>query len=64
MREGLITRSEKKYADATDPLSQTFAALMLEYTHGSPMDMRETLDLMPRPLTTIRDYAATAGRSS
>jgi len=55
---------EKQYADAADPLSRSFAALMLEYAHGCPMDMRETLDLMPRPLTTIRDYAATAGRSS
>lgn len=55
---------EKQYAEATDPLSQTFAALMLAYAHGSPMDMRETLDLMPRPLTTVRDYAATAGRIS
>ena len=55
---------EKQYADAADPLSRSFAALMLESAHGCPMDMRETLDLMPRPLTTIRDYAATAGRSS
>ena len=55
---------EKQYAEAQDPMSRTFAALMLEYAHGCPMDMRETLDLMPRPLTTIRDYAATAGRSS
>jgi uncharacterized protein YbjT (DUF2867 family) len=55
---------QKQYAEAKDPLSQTFAALMLEYAHGCPMDMRETLDLMPRTLTTIRDYAAAAGRSS
>jgi uncharacterized protein YbjT (DUF2867 family) len=55
---------EKQYAEATDPLSRSFAALMLEYAHGCPMDMRETLDLMPRPLTTIRDYAAIAGKIS
>ena len=55
---------EKQYAEAQDPMSQTFAALMLGYAHGCPMDMRETLDLMPRPLTTIQDYAATAGRIS
>jgi uncharacterized protein YbjT (DUF2867 family) len=55
---------EKQYAEATDPLGRTFAALMLGYAHGCPMDMRETLDLMPRPLITIRDYAATAGKSS
>jgi hypothetical protein len=45
-------------------MGQTFAALMLEYAHGCPMDMHATLDLMPRPLTTVRDYAATAGGSS
>jgi len=55
---------EKQYAEAEDPMSRTFAALTLGYALGCPMDMRETLDLMPRPLTTIRDYAATAGRIS
>jgi uncharacterized protein YbjT (DUF2867 family) len=55
---------EKQYADATDALRRTFAALMLGYADGCPMDMRETLDPMPRPLTTIRDYAATVGRRS
>jgi NADH dehydrogenase len=55
---------EKQYAEAADPLSRSFAALTLEYAHGCPMDMRATLDLLPRPLTTIRDYAATAGRGS
>ena len=55
---------EKQYAEATDPMSRTFAALMLGYAHGCPMDMRETLDSMPRPLTTIRDYAAGVERSS
>jgi NADH dehydrogenase len=55
---------EQQYAEAKDPMSRTFAALMLDYAHGSPMDMRETLESMPRPLATIRDYAATAGRIS
>jgi len=55
---------EKQYAEAKDPMSRTFAALMLGYAHGCPMDMRETLDSMPRPLTTIRDYAAGVERSS
>ena len=53
---------ERQYAEARDPMSRTFAALMLDYAHGCPMDMRETLHLMPRPLTSIRDYAAKAER--
>jgi NADH dehydrogenase len=52
---------EKQYLEAGDPLSRSFAALMLGYAQGSPMDMRETLSLMPRPLTTIREYATAAG---
>ena len=52
---------EKQYADAADPMSRTFAALMLGYAVGCPMDMRETLALMPRTLTTVREYAAAVG---
>ncbi|HUI57479.1 MAG TPA: SDR family oxidoreductase [Bryobacteraceae bacterium] len=48
---------EKQYAEAKDPMSRSFAALMLEYAHGCPMDVRETLQLMPRTLATVRDYA-------
>ncbi len=33
---------KKQYADATDGLSRTFAALMLGSADGCPMDMRET----------------------
>jgi NADH dehydrogenase len=52
---------EKQYAEAGDPLSRSFAALMLGYAMGCPMDMRETLREMPRPLTTIGEYAAAVG---
>ena len=55
---------EKQYAEAVDPMSRTFAALMLEYAHGCLMDTSDTLGLMPRRLTTIQDYAAAAGRNS
>jgi uncharacterized protein YbjT (DUF2867 family) len=55
---------EKQYTEAGDPMSRTFAALMLGYARGCPMDMRETLDLLARPLTTVREYAAIAGMPS
>lgn len=46
-----------QYERASDPLGKSFAALMLEYAAGYPMDMAETLSLLPRRLTTVRDYA-------
>lgn len=46
---------------ASDPLSESFAALMLECAHGVPMDMTDTLKLMPRTLTSVRDYAQVVG---
>jgi NADH dehydrogenase len=52
----------RQYAEAADPLNKSFAALMLEYAHGCPMDVSETLSILPRKLTTVRDYAAAAGR--
>jgi uncharacterized protein YbjT (DUF2867 family) len=45
---------------APDPPSESFAALMLEYAHGVPMHVGDTLTLMPRTLTSVRDYAQTA----
>jgi uncharacterized protein YbjT (DUF2867 family) len=54
---------EAERRSAADPLSESFAALMLEYAHGVPMDMTETLALMPRTLTSVRDYAQTVGRT-
>jgi uncharacterized protein YbjT (DUF2867 family) len=52
---------EAQRRSATDPLSETFAALMLELAHGFPMNMADTLALMPRTLTSVRDYAETVG---
>jgi uncharacterized protein YbjT (DUF2867 family) len=48
----------QRYAAAADPLAKSFAALMLEYAEGCPMEMRDTLRLMPQELTTVASYAA------
>ncbi len=41
-----------------DPLQQSFAALMLDYASGHPIDMQQTLKSFPMSLTSVRDYAA------
>jgi len=42
---------------ASDPLQQSFAGLMLYYSGGHVIDMRETLQKFPFQLTFIKDYA-------
>ena len=42
---------------AVDPLQQSFASLMLNYAHGTIIDMRETLRKFPVQLSSVRDYA-------
>jgi len=42
---------------AGDALSETFAALMLDYAAGCVMDMTETLRLVPLRLASVREYA-------
>lgn len=42
---------------ATDPLAQSFAGLMLYYSAGSVIDMRQTLQEFPVQLTSVKDYA-------
>jgi uncharacterized protein YbjT (DUF2867 family) len=42
---------------ASDPLQQSFAGLMLYYSAGSVIDMRETLRKFPVQLTSVKDYA-------
>ena len=42
---------------SSDPLQQSFAGLMLYYSQGDVIDMRETLQKFPVRLTSIRDYA-------
>jgi NADH dehydrogenase len=46
-----------QYDRVADSLGKSFAALMLEYATGSPMNIAETVALLPRPLMTVRDYA-------
>jgi len=48
---------EEKRRSAQNPLDESFAALMLDYASGCPMDMRETLSMFPIQLTSVRDYA-------
>jgi uncharacterized protein YbjT (DUF2867 family) len=43
---------------ASDPLQQSFAGLMLYYSHGNVIDMHETLRKFPLKLTSVRDYVA------
>ena len=43
---------------ASDPLQQSFAALMLYYSQGNVIDMQDTLRKFPLQLTSVRDYAA------
>ena len=42
---------------ASDPLQESFAALMLSYSRGSIIDMREALRKFPVRLTSIADFA-------
>ena len=44
-------------AAAADPLQQTFAALMIGYAHGDPVDMRMTLQKFPISLLSVKEYA-------
>lgn len=44
-------------ADAADPLQQSFAALMLTYANGDPIEMETTLKAFPLQLASVRDYA-------
>ena len=46
-----------QYAAATDSLQRSFTALMLDYAKGDPIEMRETLQVFPIQLTSVRDYA-------
>jgi uncharacterized protein YbjT (DUF2867 family) len=42
---------------AQDPLSESFAALMLGFAAGSEIDMKNTLSILPMQLTSVNDYA-------
>lgn len=42
---------------AQDPLSESFAALMLSFALGSEINMKDNLEAFPIELTTVNDYA-------
>ena len=42
---------------APDPLSESFATLMLGIVNGSDIDMKNTIDVFPIGLTSVSDYA-------
>jgi len=44
-------------AAATDPLQQSFAALMLAYAQGDAIEMTQTLRTFPLKLVSVSDYA-------
>jgi uncharacterized protein YbjT (DUF2867 family) len=43
--------------NAIDPLQQSFVGLMLNYSAGSIIDMKDTLQKLPIQLTSVRDFA-------
>jgi hypothetical protein len=45
---------------ATDSLQKSFAALILAYADGNPINMRETLKTFPVPPLSVKDYATRA----
>jgi len=48
---------QAQYGSATDPLQQSFAALMLFYAHGAAIDMKGTLGAFPgQHLRSVRAY--------
>jgi uncharacterized protein YbjT (DUF2867 family) len=42
---------------ATDPMQQSFSAIMIGYAGGDPIDMGETLKAFPLQMTTVAEYA-------
>jgi uncharacterized protein YbjT (DUF2867 family) len=50
-----VLREQQKIA--SDPLQQSFAALMLYYAEGNVIDMHETLRKFQVQLTSVQDYA-------
>ena len=48
-------RAQKEAAQ--DPLSESFATMLLGLANGSEIDMRNTLDAFPMQLTSVNEYA-------
>ena len=43
--------------EATDPLQESFAGLMIQYANGDTIEMGETAQTYQVQLTSVRDYA-------
>ena len=50
----------EQFSAAPDPMSKSFAALMLAYAMGNEMDMEPVLEKFPIKLTTLKEYALNA----
>ncbi|MHB8636144.1 MAG: SDR family oxidoreductase [Fimbriimonadaceae bacterium] len=48
---------QTQYATAKDSLEKSFAALMLNYSHGDVIDVKTTTQALPGHLTSVREYA-------
>jgi uncharacterized protein YbjT (DUF2867 family) len=52
-----VAALEQQKAGTTHPFEQSFAALMLQYAKGVPMDMEGLKDKLSSPLISVKDYA-------
>ena len=52
-----VVALEQQMKEATDPLQNVFAGLMIFYANGDPIDMEPTLKKIPTKLHSIQDYA-------
>ena len=50
---------KEQKASAADPLTQSFAGLMIGYANGTPIQMEETLTILPVECTSVREFART-----
>ena len=48
---------KEQKASATDPLTESFAGLMIGYANGTPIEMEKTLTILPVECTSVREYA-------
>jgi uncharacterized protein YbjT (DUF2867 family) len=48
---------EEQQKAATDPMQQSFSALMRCYAQGDAIDMQTTLKAFPLQLTSVKEYA-------
>ena len=59
VRKVPVEALKEQKAAAQDPLTASFAALMIAYANGSPINMEKTLTILPVECTTVREYART-----